>query len=591
MPRWTGLLLCFLGLASGAAAPAAPGASALTLAPGVAQLTLQRQPQALVARGSVTISQAAAGALAARLHAVDGGIVALSLDNEVWIPLRVHNAAAHPAAWQLQVTLPSIDEVTLFDRRGEGWMESSAGDRVAQSAWPRPGRFPRFALRLEAGEARELFLRVRNAFPAPVPAALAVEDAAVAAEERADVGFGLVVGALALLVAASLVQAVVYRDGTYFLYGAYSLLLAFAFAALSGLAGRHLWGDYPQWNDAAKYVFPLAGAGVSVWLVRALCRVRARASALALGSALVGALVVGLGLAIAAFRMPWPGVAAAGMLAAASTVLAIALWAWRRGDPMGGWVFAAHVPLIGVTALVVLRMFGIAPVEFDANVLLSASIGAILPLLLVALHLRTREFLAVQSRARELPSIDPLTGLLAAGVFGDRVRAAAARWQRSRHNAVVVYVRLANHPRIREVHGSAVAEQSIIRAAMKLQRLMPDADCIGRVGENIMGLIFETVTTRAAVMERAARLVAHGLMPLRGLKPEVTLNIQVAANVLSDNPIAPQEMQAALENLLAAMSPRTRRPIRFLEPGAVDGAATERDTGSSEIGEPRVQPA
>jgi len=584
LPRWMGILLLVAGSwpggPAGAAVPAAPPVA--LAADAQAGVALNRLPHALVARGSVSIREVAAGGLDARLRASDGGVVAFSGDNELWIPLRLHNPSNQPAAWQLLVALPSIDEVTLFEARGSAWAEFSAGDRVAQSQWSRPGRFPRFSLRLEAGETRQLFVRVRNAFAAPVPAWLMGEAAAEAADERSDVGFGIVVGAIALLVAACLIQAALYRDTAYFLYGAYALLLGLAFASLSGLASRHLWGDYPQWADASKYVFPLAGAGVSVWLVRALCRVGARGRTLARASALLGGLVIGLAAVIAALRVAMPSVAAAGMLMAAATVLVMAVWAWKRGDPMGGWVFAAHTPLIAVTALIVLRMFGVAPMEFDANILLSASIGVMLPLLLVALHLRSKEFLAVQIRAREMPSIDPLTGLLAPRPFGDRVRAAIGRWRRSRHNAVVLYVRLANHPRIRELYGSAVAEQNMIRAAMKLQRLMPDSDCIGRVGESTMGLIFETVTARPAVMERASRLVAHGLMPLQGLKPEVTLNIHVAACVLAENALEADALQAALESMLSAMSPRTRKPIRFLEPGAAGPGGVERDADSSD---------
>jgi hypothetical protein len=108
---------------------------------------------------------------------------------------------------------------------------------------------------------------------------------------------------------------------------------------------------------------------------------------------------------------------------------------------------------------------------------------------------------------------------------------------------------------------------------MKLQRLMPDADCVGRVGENTLGLILETVTGRSALGERAARLVAHGLMPLPGLKPEVLLKLQVVGNVLSENPLDAASLQALLESTLTSMSPRSRRQIRFLEPGPVGAGA------------------
>lgn len=582
--RWMGLVLLAAGSCLGGAAGAATGPvphSTITLAPG-SPIELGTQPRAIVARDSVAIADAAAGRLAPHLKPADGDIVPLARDNELWIPLVVRNPSAQAAAWELQVTLASIDEVTLFERRGEAWIAHDAGDRVASDPWQRTGRYPQFPLAFQPGETREVFVRMRNAWPAPVPVRLIAQAEAEAAEQRAGLGIGFVLGALALLVAACLIQAALYRDTAYFLYGAYALLLGFAAVSLSGLAGQHLWGAYPDWNDSSKSVFPLAAAGVSVWLVRALCRVATRDRTLARVSAAAGGLVIGTAIVIAVLRIAVPSVTAAAMLVAALTVLAIALWTWRRGDPMGGWVVAAHVPLIGSTVLIVLRMFGVAIIQFNPVVFVSVAIGAVLPLLLMALYLRSRESLTIQSRTRELPSIDPLTGLLSAQEFGDRLRAAVTRYRKSRHDAAVMYVRLANYPRIHDAHGSGVAEQSLIRAAMKLQRLTPDADAIGRVGECTLGLIIETVTARAALMERAARLVAHGLMPLPGLKPEVTLNLHVAACVLGENPIDAGELHPALEGTLAAMSPRTRRPIRFLDPLPTHPAPLAAETGDDE---------
>jgi two-component system, sensor histidine kinase LadS len=249
---------------------------------------------------------------------------------------------------------------------------------------------------------------------------------------------------------------------------------------------------------------------------------------------------------------------------------------------MGAWTLAAHLPLIVSTILILMRMYGVAPIAFDSNALVSISITLIVPLLLVALHLRSKEILTLRTRSRELVSTDPLTGLLSPALFRERVAAAVLRYTKSRHNAVVLYVRVAHHARIREVHGGTLADQSMVRAAMTLQRLFPDADSMGRVGESAVGLILETVTARVAISERASRVVAHGLMPLPDVKPDVTLNFQVAANSLAENLLDAEALHTALESALAAMSLRTRRPIRFLDAGQAHSAGAQ--------GEPSVVP-
>ena len=65
---------------------------------------------------------------------------------------------------------------------------------------------------------------------------------------------------------------------------------------------------------------------------------------------------------------------------------------------------------------------------------------------------------------------------------------------------------------------------------------------------------------------RAARLIAAGLMPLNGLKPDVTLQFHIAAVLLEERILEAPELVHALDEMLGTMSSRTRRPIRFLEP-------------------------
>jgi GGDEF domain-containing protein len=80
----------------------------------------------------------------------------------------------------------------------------------------------------------------------------------------------------------------------------------------------------------------------------------------------------------------------------------------------------------------------------------------------------------------------------------------------------------------------SVAEQSLLRSVIKLRRLLRDVDTVSRVGEARFGLILEGVTSRSSVTDRAARLIAAGLMPLKGLKPEVTLQFHIAAVLMDE---------------------------------------------------------
>jgi diguanylate cyclase (GGDEF)-like protein len=187
------------------------------------------------------------------------------------------------------------------------------------------------------------------------------------------------------------------------------------------------------------------------------------------------------------------------------------------------------------------------------------------PLLLVALTIRSRDRHSAQVREQALTTHDALTGLLAPHLFQDRLRHVVTRFQRERQSAAIMYIDLVNYGRIREYFGSAVAEQSLLRSVIKLRRLLRDVETVSRDGEARLAVILEGATSRASVSERATRLIASGLTPLQGLKPDVTLQFHVAALLLNERPMEAEQVEQALDAKLARMSPRTRRPIRFVE--------------------------
>jgi diguanylate cyclase (GGDEF)-like protein len=265
----------------------------------------------------------------------------------------------------------------------------------------------------------------------------------------------------------------------------------------------------------------------------------------------------------------------------------VAVIAWLRGDAVAKWVFLAYVPMALGVLLSVLRVFGWMPVTFGTQYAVVGALGFEVPLLLVALFIRSRDRHSAEVREQALSTQDALTGLLAPHLFTDRLRQVVTRQRRDGENAAVMYIDLVNYGRIREYFGSAVAEQSLLRSVIKLRRLLRDVDTVSRVGEARFGVILEGATSRSSVTERATRLIAAGLMPLPGLKPDVTLQFHVAALMLGERPLEADEVQAALAAQLARMSPRTRRPIRFVE--AEQAPASDAGDSSMFAGEGEAQ--
>ena len=504
----------------------------------------------------------------------------LGENGALWIHYRVVRAPAERHGWLLALPMPVLDEATVYQQDAKGaWQGLSAGDTLAVTAWPEPGRYPHFRLDLPRGQVRDVYVRIRHLTPANFPLQLLTESAYDQRIQLEYLGLGLTFGALMLLIAACLAQSLVYRDGVYAWYALYALVTALAVTSYTGVAAHLLWPGFGALRDSPQGCLAMLAAAAALLFVRNLIGISARfpvADQLVLWGGFAG-------MALAAVFPMLPKGAALAMMgiyvaSAMVAIIGVAVAAWRRKDVVGAWVLVAYTPLALAVSLTLARLFGWLPVGFSTQYAVVVALAFEVPLLLVALNIRSRERHGAEIRELALSSQDALTGLLASHLFHDRLRQVVARYKRDRENSAVVFIDLVNYPRIKDYYGSAVAEQSLLRSVIKLRRLLRDVDTVSRIGEARFGLILEGVTSRIAVTDRAARLIAAGLTPLNGLKPDVTLQFHIAAVLLEDRSVDAPELAEALGELLAGMSPRTRRPIRFLEPETTEPAPLGADS-------------
>ncbi|MBA2965261.1 MULTISPECIES: sensor domain-containing diguanylate cyclase [Ramlibacter] len=511
---------------------------------------------------------------------VADAIYPLGPGSALWLRLRLQRAEGERLHWLVVVPNPLVDQATAWQRDERGrWKGLSAGDTLAVERWPEAGRYPAFRLELPAGQAREVYLQLRSAIPTAVPLRLASDSAHTHQLQLEYLGLGAAYGALLLLIAACLAQSWAFSDKVYGWYALYAALSTLSLMAYTGVAAHLLWPWSGLLADAAPGCLSMLAAGAAILFVRRLTGIAARHARLDRSAFLLG--WGGTPLAIAYLlldRRAALDLLALYLLAATTLNMLVAGLAWRRRDRVGLWVLLANLPLTLAVGTAILRLFGILPVAFATQYAVVLAIVAEVPLLLVALSLRSRDRRGAEIREQALSSHDALTGLLAPHIFRDRLQQVTQRYKRHQEDAAVVFIDLVNYGRIKAVHGSAVAEQSLLRSVIKLRRVLRDVDTVGRVGEARFGLILEGVTSRTSVTDRAARLIAAGLMPLQGLKPDVTLQFHVAAVLLRERMAEPQEIEAALDALMGSMSPRTRRPIRFLKPEDTQRMPLETDS-------------
>jgi len=532
--------------------------------------------------GQAAIEQVAGGKNGAVFTpAAADAIYSLGPRAALWLHYRFAKPSGSHQDWLLAFPLPLLDLATVYQRTAAGaWTSQTAGDTVAVSSWPEPGRYGQFELNLPDNGVHDVYVRIQHMTEVGIPVRVSTRSYQAQRLQLEYLAIGVVFGALVLLIVACAVQSWVYRDRAYGWYAVYASIMALVVAAWTGVAGHLLWSSFSAWNNLAQGCLGILGGGSALLVVHQLCGVGTRHKWFERSAYWTG--MAGLPLALLYTMLERSlGVRLIGIYLIAVVVLGVgrAYMTWRRQDVVGFWVLAAFTPLAAATLLIVTSVLGLLSASWISQYGLMAGLVIEVPLLLVALNLRSRERHAVEAREQAMSSQDALTGLLAAHLFHDRFKQVVARALRYKEPAAVVYIELVNYRYIKKTWGTAVAEQSLLRSVIKLRRILRDVNTVGRIDEARFGLILEGVASRTPVTELAARLIAAGLMPLKGLKPEVVLQFHVAGVLLNERLGSHEEISTALADLLHSMAARTRRPIRFLEPELTHPMPLATDSG------------
>lgn len=490
----------------------------------------------------------------------------LNAATTLWLRLRVQRHAGAPVQWTLNIPLPFVDEVQLFQRDAAGqWRRQQAGDTLAQSDWSLRGPYPDFLLELPDTQVHELYVRIRNFKHLSVPIRLA--DANTRALQRLQelVGLGLLLGVLAVLVLLSLLRYAQYRNPSDLGAVAFSTVVLLATAQINGVLNMLLWPQWPAVGDLAYSALPVVAVGASLLFVRMLYAISSHFARYDRFLRGIGVLTLASSLTYAIDRSAADKIGAVVLLVATTTGLIATFLSWRGHSRIWYWLMVAYVPQYLCLLRMMLEALGVLPIWWELRYAMSLSVALSVPILIYALDEATHDRKERELRARHLPTQDALTGLLTRDALVLELQSAYQRVMEQRDPAALVVVRVVNYEHIRQGLGDQVAENSLLRAVVKLHRILRDVDPAGRVGAGEFGILLDGVRTRQALTERMVQLIGSGLIPLPGLHPPITLQFHAACVLLHENPVPPEEALPALQALLEGMSTHTRRPIRFLE--------------------------
>ena len=521
----------------------------------------------------------------------------LGNDKAIWVRMRLRapaDAVAYLAgdagttaqqAWVLEMPMPLLDDVQLFhfDAASELQPIQVAGDHLDNQFWTRPSNHPTFTIEMRAGETHDVWLRVKNPIVKQMPILLKT-DSRYMQDARADFFLmGLLLGSMLFVLLYVLVMTVVFKD---FLHGVFGMYLWTSFSLMlsySGIGGNLLWSKHAAWVDLSTGVWQLCSSAFAVAFIWLLLQARQRSPRWS--KFMVGVFALHWFSLLFYFFVDRSNIGAmllhSCVLLAAIANVGMGFIAWRRGDRISWWVLLYYAAVFSWLIYTVAAMSGAINVFWYQQYPVFILTALVFPLFLTALNFKMRHALSIEIRAQGIRSHDALTGALNEPFLMDRMRQMFDSPRKRRESAVVL-IDVSNLPYLRERYAQEVVEQTLLRAVIKIKRVFGEVESIGRIGENQMALLVEN-TSRDRINKLAVELIASGLMPPKNLKQEITIIFHFAIALLDDYTGSADDLLPALQDICKKMSPRTQRPIRYLEINATprSGLGSAADGGES----------
>jgi diguanylate cyclase (GGDEF)-like protein len=530
-------------------------------------LQLGHEVQSWLDVGSTASMASVAGDSARFKSGVTGARHALTQADTLWIKLRLQRTAGSQSDWTLNIPIHLLDSVTLHQRASTGkWSSQSAGDTLAQSEWHKRSLYPEFDLDLLGDTASVVYLQIRNITAQNIPIRLATKAQRETQRQVELLVLGLSMGALLSLSVLSIIRFAEHRNPVDVWAALYSLLILITLAQINGALNATLWANNPHWGDYASSLLPPIAVGCALLFVQLLYALSTQYHRYGLFFNGMGAAAIASVLSFAVLDRSVASVFSdVVLLACICAGMLITVVSWHKGSPVRRLLAASTLPQFFGVMYMFADSLGLVPEFWQMRYLTSLFAAVSVPVTVYVLAQITHSRKERVVRTNQLPTQDALTGLLIPSVFQVRLDEALQRATKNHEPISLAIVQVANHDFLRRTYGDAIGEQCLLRAVIKLQRVLRDVDPAARVDTAQFALLMHGVPNRAALTERMVQLVASGLIPLPALVPEVTLHFQAACVVLHENPVGADRVISDLQMLLAEMSPQTRKPIRFLD--------------------------
>lgn len=477
--------------------------------------------------------------------------------------------------WYLEIPYAGVDKVTLFARDAAGqWIARSAGDTVRVSDWPVPHRHPLLPVAVAPSTPQVHLLRIENGTTFGAPLQFVSDSAIGRGEQGVSLLLGTYFGLVLLAVILAIAGAVTLRDHGYTLYALSTVLMALTQATLTGLAGLHLWGDRPWWNNMAPQVVPLfAAASINLFMAEVVSlRERSRLLYRLLAASALLSLPLALYVMVTPDAMERLRLMVVYALGSIGVGVGVVVWSARRGDRYALWLLIGALPVAIGGLFPIARAAGVIPIGFWTTHGMQVGIAAELPILLLVLAMRSQHRREHVRRIQGLDRIDPATGLINAAVFHERLERLITRSRRLKVRSSMLLVDIANIEQIRRQFDADSARELTLRVAGRLLSIAREIDTVARLSDHRFGILLEGPLHADEVAEAGPRIVARCLMPFKGRPLEWTAHVRVAQALIPMDGGDPSQLVQRLETLLTSPPGDSRRAVFMLSKATIPAA-------------------
>jgi diguanylate cyclase (GGDEF)-like protein len=450
----------------------------------------------------------------------------------IWQRLTLHNPTWRHVELRLVAGMTWIDRVDVYMTRESGpTTQWQGGDELVGAPFAQPGLGMVFPLIVPPGHS-ELWVRTETPDPMLVPLRLLDDSGLQGLERLQHYGYGLLYGFLLALMAYNAVLFVGVRIGTYLRYSVYLLSFIFVNQAYTGHGLVWLWPDWPELQRyvilSAMILFGVAGLAFSTSFLE-IPREAPRVGRVLSGLQLLG--VVGMAAcAVLDAHEPavWLGF---GFVALAATlIVGLGVWSWRRRQPAAGYFLAAALCGMGGTLSTTLATWGGVPWSETTFHAIDVGLMVEATLLALALGARMRVQEQARERAEELARTDPLTSLLNRRAFRDLAGSAHAAAARRSRPLSVLLLDLDHFKAINDTRGHAAGDAALRTVGALLRSTARASDLCARWGgEEFLLLLPDTDLDDArALAERLRQAVSETVVMHDGEPIALTASLGVA---------------------------------------------------------------